>query len=202
EDLELVNKARARTENTGHGSDHVIRKSLASIYPHLASYVDVIRMDEIINEDFPSVEVLEKRQKGYIWVWGKLLDCSLEDVEKEYDIEIERLMVPRDSKEFTGMVACKGFARGRVRKIFKREQVGDVQEGEILVTSMTVPDFLPAMKKAAAFVTDEGGIVCHAVIIAREMGKPCIIGTKIATEMLRNGHEVEVDADNGVVRKV
>ena len=69
-----------------------------------------------------------------------------------------------------------------------------------MVSSMTVPDFLPAMKRASAFVTDEGGITCHAAIIAREMKKPCIIGTKIATQVLKNGTEVEVDANNGVVK--
>ena len=65
---------------------------------------------------------------------------------------------------------------------------------------MTTPDYIPAMKKAAAFVTDEGGITCHAAIIAREMKKPCIVGTKIATKVLHDGDLVEVDADKGVVR--
>ncbi|NTU99308.1 hypothetical protein HGA64_04895, partial [Candidatus Falkowbacteria bacterium] len=61
-------------------------------------------------------------------------------------------------------------------------------------------DFAQAMKKAAAFVTDEGGVTCHAAILARELKKPCIIGTKIATSVLQDGDLVEVDADNGVVR--
>ena len=63
-----------------------------------------------------------------------------------------------------------------------------------------MPAFMPAMRKAIAFVTDEGGITCHAAIMARELHKPCIIGTKIATKVLNNGDEVEVDANNGVVR--
>jgi pyruvate,water dikinase len=65
---------------------------------------------------------------------------------------------------------------------------------------MTTPDFLPAMQRAAAFVTDEGGIMCHAAIVARELKKTCIIGTKIATQVLHNGDLVEVDAEEGVVR--
>ena len=65
---------------------------------------------------------------------------------------------------------------------------------------MTMPAFMPAMRKAIVFVTDEGGITCHAAIMARELHKPCIIGTKIATKVLNNGDEVEVDANNGVVR--
>ena len=58
------------------------------------------------------------------------------------------------------------------------------------------------MKKAAAFVTDEGGTLCHAAIVARELNKPCVIGTKIATEIFKNGDMVEVDAERGIVRKV
>jgi pyruvate,water dikinase len=65
---------------------------------------------------------------------------------------------------------------------------------------MTTPDFVPAMRKAVAIITDEGGITCHAAIVSRELGKPCIIGTKIATKALKDGDVVEVDADNGVVR--
>ena len=65
---------------------------------------------------------------------------------------------------------------------------------------MTFPNYIAAMEKAAAFVTDEGGILCHAAIIAREMKKPCVIGTKIATQTLKNGDEVEVNANVGMVK--
>ena len=67
---------------------------------------------------------------------------------------------------------------------------------------MTFPSFIAAMEKAAAFVTDEGGILCHAAIVSREMNKPCVIATKIATKIFKDGDLVEVDADKGVVRKV
>ncbi len=65
---------------------------------------------------------------------------------------------------------------------------------------MTTPEMVPVMKRAAAFVTDEGGITCHAAIVSREMKKPCIIGTKIATKVLKDGDLVEVDANRGIVR--
>ena len=65
---------------------------------------------------------------------------------------------------------------------------------------MTFPSFVVAMKKASAFVTDEGGITCHAAIIARELKKPCIIGTKNATQVLHDGDLVEVDANKGIVK--
>jgi len=65
---------------------------------------------------------------------------------------------------------------------------------------MTRPEFLPAMKKSVAVVTDEGGLTCHAAIVSRELGIPCIIGTKIATKVLKTGDLVEVNANHGVVR--
>ncbi|HLB51034.1 MAG TPA: PEP-utilizing enzyme, partial [Patescibacteria group bacterium] len=83
-----------------------------------------------------------------------------------------------------------------------KSQIPELQRGEILVTAMTTPDYLPAMHQAAAFITDEGGITCHAAIVARELKKPCIIGTKIATQVLKDGMLVEIDADNGIVRIV
>jgi len=104
--------------------------------------------------------------------------------------------------EIKGMIAWRGKAQGRVRKILRPSEAGLLQTGEILVTNMTIPAYLLAMKKAVAFVTDEGGTTCHAAILAREMKKPCIIGTEVATKFLKDGDMVEVDAENGVVRKL
>lgn len=101
-----------------------------------------------------------------------------------------------------GMIAYKGVARGVAKIVKLVSELGKVKKGDILVTQMTFPSFIIAMRKAAAFVTDEGGITCHAAIVAREMQKPCIIGTKTATKVLRNGDMVEVDANKGVVRKI
>ena len=70
------------------------------------------------------------------------------------------------------------------------------------MAGMTTPEYLPAMEKAAAFVTDEGGILCHAAIVARELKKPCIVGTQYATKIFKDGDLVEVDAEKGVVRKI
>ncbi|MBU1031264.1 MAG: hypothetical protein KKB65_08575, partial [Nanoarchaeota archaeon] len=74
--------------------------------------------------------------------------------------------------------------------------------GEIIFTGMSTPDFVPLIKKAAAIVTDEGGVLCHAAIISRELKKPCIVGTKIATQVFKDGDLVEVDANKGVVKKL
>ncbi len=107
-----------------------------------------------------------------------------------------------------GQVASKGKAVGRVRvaipgnlSILKDIQT-KFKEGEVLVTTMTQPNMVPIMKKAAAVVTDEGGLTSHAAIIAREFGIPCIVGTHISTKVLKNGDEVLVDANEGVVKKI
>lgn len=92
--------------------------------------------------------------------------------------------------------------RGRVSIVNSTSDMHKVAEGDVLVSFNTNPSLMPVIKKCAAIITDEGGIVCHAAIISRELKKPCIIGTKIATQVLRDGDLVEVDADTGVVRKL
>ncbi len=101
-----------------------------------------------------------------------------------------------------GNVAFAGVVRGTVKVLYSSDDIAKVQRDDILVATMTFPNYIPAMEKAAAFVTDEGGITCHAAIIAREMKKPCVIGTKIATKVFKDGDRVEVDAEKGIVRKV
>ncbi len=101
-----------------------------------------------------------------------------------------------------GQVGCRGRARGRVAILLAPHELHKVKTGMILVSPETTPDFLPAMKKAAAFVTDQGGITSHAAIIARELDKPCVVGTKIATQVLKDGDMVEVDAEKGIVKKL
>lgn len=104
------------------------------------------------------------------------------------------------SKEIKGIIAQRGIVRGTVKIVKHSSETGKVNEGDILVSQMTLPSFMIAMNKAIAFVTDEGSITCHAAIIAREMKKPCIIGTKIATHVLKDGDLVEVDANTGIVK--
>ena len=84
--------------------------------------------------------------------------------------------------------------------VFGPQHNEKVAKGNILVSIATSPQLLPAMKRASAFVTDVGGITCHAAIVSRELKKPCVVGTKIATKVLRDGDSVEVDANKGVVK--
>ncbi|NYZ74721.1 phosphoenolpyruvate synthase, partial [Candidatus Micrarchaeota archaeon] len=98
-----------------------------------------------------------------------------------------------------GFGASPGIASGNVRIVADLKELYRVKEGDILVTAMTSPDFVPAMKRAAGIVTDEGGMTCHAAIVSRELGIPCIVGTRKATALLEDGEAVTVDARHGVV---
>ncbi len=104
--------------------------------------------------------------------------------------------------EISGQTGCVGRAIGVVKKIFRPEGMGKMKKGDILVSIATDPDIVPAMKKAAAIVTEQGGVTSHAAIVSREMNIPCVIGTKIATKVLNDGDKVEVDANKGIVRKI
>lgn len=107
---------------------------------------------------------------------------------------------PGNLKELKGQVGNIGKITGKVKIILSPRENKIIKRGEILVTGMTTPDFISLMKKSSAFITDEGGITCHAAIVARELNKPCIIGTKIATRVLKDGDFVEVDANRGIVK--
>lgn len=103
--------------------------------------------------------------------------------------------------ELKGLAVSAGKAKGRVALVISNKDFTKFQPGQILVTSSTRPDFVPLMKKAAAVLTDEGGILSHAAIISRELGLPCVVGIKNATQVLKDGDMVEVDADNGIIVK-
>ncbi len=102
--------------------------------------------------------------------------------------------------ELRGDVAYAGIARGKVKLINRSRDVVKMQEGDVLVSYSTNPTLMLAIHRASAIVTNTGGVTCHAAIVSRELKKPCIIGTKIATKVLKDGMMVEVDANTGVVR--
>ncbi|MCQ2086082.1 MAG: phosphoenolpyruvate synthase [archaeon] len=100
-----------------------------------------------------------------------------------------------------GFGASPGFASGKVCIFNTSMSLGVIKEGDILVTTMTMPDMVPAMSRAAAIVTNEGGMTCHAAIVSRELGTPCVVGTTNATSLLKNGQIITVDGTNGIVYK-
>lgn len=150
----------------------------------------------------PQKDILKRKQK-MLFILDKFTGrfVKFDQIDKIF----KKLLIQEKIK-FTGSVSgqavCIGKVRGRVKILHNVKDVGKVKRGDILVTFATTPDFLPAMVRAAAYVTDQGGITSHAAITAREMKKPCIIGTKIATKIFKDGDLVEVDAEHGLVRKI
>jgi pyruvate,water dikinase len=104
--------------------------------------------------------------------------------------------------EIKGTTAYQGKVEGIVRILKTVTDIASFKKGEILVANQTTPEYLPAMKKAAAMVTDQGGITCHAAIVSRELKIPTVIGTKVATRVLKTGDRVEVDAEKGIVKNI
>ncbi|MCA9488080.1 MAG: phosphoenolpyruvate synthase [Nanoarchaeota archaeon] len=106
---------------------------------------------------------------------------------------------PQGEEILSGLAASPGIASGKVKIIKDLADLHKIKEGDILVTEMTNPDMVVAMQKSTAIITDEGGMTAHAAIVSREMGIPCIVGTRKATEILTEGQEVTVDGYNGKV---
>jgi phosphohistidine swiveling domain-containing protein len=169
-------------------------------------------LEELVYALPPEMEAIMQKQISSAELRQRLEYCMVLWVGDEYEVITDQVLIKELDWIGTGLVsvgagvkgfaASRGIARGPVRIIESAQDIGRVQEGDVLVAVMTRPDYLPAMKKAVAFVTDEGGVTCHAAIVAREMRKPCVIGTKSATKILKDGELVEVDADQGVVRKI
>jgi len=182
-------------------NDVIIRDSLTNLYPELRGYETTVFSDEL--DSIPSIDMLKERRKHFFTIQGEGRFMTTSDEFKKMHPNFvlkENIIKKRGIYEIKGQIAQKGKVIGKVKILRRRDQVDEVAEGDIIVSPMTTTDFLPAMLKAAAIITDEGGIACHAAIMARELKKPCITGTKIATQILKDGDLVEVDADNGVVR--
>ncbi len=146
----------------------------------------------------PTKEVLQERSKESVLMFDH--DGFELKVGNEATALEQRVIGNSKEETLKGMSAYPGKARGTVRVIADPHKADHFQDGDILVATMTRPEYLQLMKKAAAFVTDSGGILSHAAIVARELKKPCIIGTKIATKVLKDGDMVEVDANKGIVK--
>jgi len=142
------------------------------------------------------------RDKGSVWVFVNGGYAITDDA--QLFRRVGGLFSEKEEKAgfLRGFAASPGTARGKARIILSEEDFPKMRQGDIIVTSMTRPEFMPVLKKAAVLVTDEGGITCHAAIVSRELQKPCVIGTKNATKVLHDGDVIEVDADKGVVRVI
>ncbi len=148
-------------------------------------------------------ELLELKwlKNGYIFSKGKFQNISWVNFLQNNRLFYEEETILNNTKNIIhGSIAFSGRVIGKVKIVFSPFDFKKIKNGDILVSPMTQPTFVPILSKIAGIVTDEGGVTSHAAIVAREMNKPCIIGTKIATQVLKDGMKVEVDANNGIVK--
>jgi phosphohistidine swiveling domain-containing protein len=178
-----------------------VARSIAHETAYSSGLIHAMNVDEfttyIDKEILPKPALLKERVKQsgiYINRKGLHLLSTTEtnELEQYWRRDISKT-------ELRGMTAYPGVIRARCRIVHDYHK-DLLQKGEILVTKMTDPYFVPIMKKASAIVTDGGGMLSHAAIVSRELRKPCIVGTKFATQILKNGDLVEVDANKGVVK--
>jgi phosphohistidine swiveling domain-containing protein len=155
-------------------------------------------IDEIPNNP---QKFLERKNKSVLLI-PNAEDHGQIVVGAEAEPYFQEFMATTEVKEIKGIVASPGKVQGIANVILRQHQFFEFNEGDILVTMMTRPEFMPLMKKASAIITDEGGLTCHAAIVSRELKKPCIVGTKEATRVLKTGDKIEVDADKGIIRKI
>jgi phosphoenolpyruvate synthase/pyruvate phosphate dikinase len=153
------------------------------------------------------VEEINRRKEPFFAYYTKGIAKGLFyfGIEGKELFELSKGLVEK-SAQLKGSVASKGSKGEKVvsgiAKIVINPTKESFEEGQILVTSMTRIEFVPLMKKARAIITDEGGIACHAAIVSRELGVPCIIGSKHATSMIKSGDKVELNLETGVVKLV
>jgi phosphohistidine swiveling domain-containing protein len=156
--------------------------------PEIIGLLDKQEMDEKVLRD----KIRERKEAFVIFlindqifiVEGKEAKKFKEEIKEEAEI----------TEILKGMVAQRGKVIGRVVKVLRKDDIWKVREGDVIVSPMTTPDMIIGLVKASAIVTDEGGVACHAAIISREFDIPCIIGTKVATKILKDGDLVEVNA--------
>lgn len=173
-----------------------------------------IDLQKITNEDIVKLAKLAQRLQDHYYFpqdieWAKDKDGDLFITQTRPITTIEKTAksIKKDGKNFKmaetpilkGAAASPGVGTGHVKVLKSPKEISKVSQGDILVAEMTSPDYVPAMKKAAAIVTDEGGLTSHAAIVSRELGVPCIVGTGEATKLLKDGNVVTVDGTKGVV---
>ena len=180
-----------------------IAKKLGTEWPNLG-YLTLDEIRESIRDGKLKIEAVERRKNNPCVVTMDLEKHELIVLDKTLPAKYLAVVAGKEAAqahfEVKGTVANGGMIKGRVKVVQSYHDTKNVEVGDVLVANTTHPNYLPAMKRAAAFVTNEGGILSHAAIVARELNKPCVVATKKATIVFKDGDIVEVDASKGVVR--
>ena len=168
-----------------------------------SSFVLVYTFDELMDlPKKPSDKTMINRKKG----WGIIKINGKKRLMTDKELKKYKQLVAKEhkleNKELNGLTVHKGCVIGEVKlvksKDMNRDKTFDLKN-KILVTEMTKPELVPFLRGCLGIVTDEGGLLCHASILAREFNLPCVVGTKIATKVLKDKQKVKLDANNGKV---
>jgi pyruvate,water dikinase len=156
--------------------------------------MEIVKLGEVIEEHYGKPQDIEWAfEKGKAYITQSRPVTTIKKVETDMEEVGEGEILVK------GLGASPGIGIGKVKIVLSEKEIEKVEEGDILVTTMTSPDMVPAMRKAAAIVTDEGGMTCHAAIVSRELGVPAIVGTREGTKVLEEGITVTVDGEKGNV---
>ncbi|MFH0857097.1 MAG: PEP-utilizing enzyme, partial [bacterium] len=173
---------------------------------YLLRYAYHQEMEDVILNNEISEELLKERFKNHIYYYeegsGKKILTGDDAQNFIKSLTWRKFKIDKKIPEIKGMCASPGKAKGKVSVINVPSDMAKMQRGNILVSDATNPNLMPAIRKAAAIVTNVGGITCHAAIVSRELKIPCLIGAKFATKILHDGDMIEVDASNGIVIKL
>ncbi len=167
-----------------------------------------LSVDEILdrllnNTDYSNL--INDRKVGYCLlksngIWYDVFGMQAQKISKPFKMIDKKIKNRSVEREIYGQVATQGYIVGKVKIINSLKDLSKIETNDIIVSSMTTPEYASAIEKAGGFITNEGGITCHAAIISREFNIPCVVGTKNATTLLNDGQKVELDAFNGIIR--
>ena len=212
-----------RTYTTEY-SDHLFFVGRHSIFKEISNRTNIPDQELIMLDDKEILDILknqgvmskeikntlEDRKKGFAMIW---INGDVKTVfgDESLDLQNEIAGIYKisgtqensvDSNVISGSIANRGKVKGIARVLTTYKDIYKVQKGDIIVATMTTPDYVSAMEKAAGFITDEGGITCHAAILSREFNVPCIVGTVNATKEIKDGEMIELDAYSGKIYKL
>jgi len=197
-----IKERKISTKNVMHTKDPKTGKTMDIPVPADKKNAKVLDDDEILKlVDFGNIlEDLYGIPQDIEWA---IKDKEIFILQSRPITTIKKKKDPNEKVATTaileGLGASPGMAYGEAKLVSDASELGKVKDGDILVAVMTTPDMVPAMKRAAAIVTDEGGLTCHAAIVSRELGCPAVVGTRRATLVLTDGMKITVDGEKGLV---
>lgn len=171
-----------------------------------ARFISINEIKSIFLKEFSQKKIkkletqLKRRTNSFLLAGGKFQNCLLKNYLEKNGWKLAEERITKNIKEFRGESAFEGIVRGIVKVVNNKKESSRIKRECIIVSPAIIPEFISILKMAKAIITDEGGVTSHSAIISRELKIPCVVGTKFATKVLRDGDLVEVDANKGIVK--